>query len=37
MEPNSILMFVGTIVGACIIGGAINAGLAKIAKAIANS
>ncbi len=34
MEVGSILLFVGIIVGSCIVGGAIYSGLAKIAEAI---
>ncbi|GAA6192150.1 hypothetical protein NBRC116597_20700 [Phaeobacter sp. NW0010-22] len=34
MEPGSIILFVGIIVGACILGGAVYSGLAKIAEAI---
>lgn len=34
MEPGSIIVFVGIIVGACILGGAIHSGLSKIAEAI---
>jgi CHASE3 domain sensor protein len=37
MERGSILLFVGIIVGACIAGGAIYAGLEKIADAIEKS
>ncbi len=37
MEPDAILLFVGIIVGAVIVGGAIHSGLAKIAKAIDKS
>lgn len=36
MATGSILIFVGLIVGACIIGGAAYAGLSKIAQALAN-
>lgn len=37
MEPNTLLLFVGMIVGSCIVGGAIHAGLAKIANALGKS
>lgn len=37
MELGTILIFVGIIVGACIAGGAIYAGLEKIATAISNT
>lgn len=37
MGSGSILVFVGIIVGACVGGGAIYAGLAKVAKAIEKS
>lgn len=37
MEPTSIILFVGLIVGSCIIGGATYAGLARIADAISNA
>ncbi len=34
METGSIILFVGIVVGACILGGAIHSGLNKIALAI---
>ncbi len=34
MGPDGILIFVGIIVGACIGGGAIYAGLCRVAEAI---
>jgi hypothetical protein len=34
MDAGSIIIFVGFIVGSCIIGGAVYSGLAKIADAI---
>jgi hypothetical protein len=34
MEPGSIIVFVGIIVGTCILGGAIYSGLSSIAEAI---
>lgn len=37
MEPASIILFIGIIVGACITGGAIYSGLALIADAINKS
>ena len=37
MDPNSLLLFVGIIVGSVIAGGAIHSGLSKIAKAIEKS
>ena len=37
MDPGTIILFTGTIVGACIVGGAVCSGLAKIAVALSNS
>lgn len=37
VSPDTILTFVGIIVGACVAGGAIYSGLAKIADAIKNT
>ncbi len=37
MDPSTIILFIGIIVGACIAGGAIYSGLARIADAIRNS
>lgn len=37
MQPDTIILFVGIIVSACIAGGAIYSGLAKIAEAISKS
>ncbi|MEW7007851.1 hypothetical protein [Lentilitoribacter sp. EG35] len=37
METGSILLFVGIIVGSCIIGGAIHSGLIQIANAMKQS
>ena len=34
MDASAILIFVGLIVGSCIVGGAIHAGLTKIADAL---
>jgi len=37
MDSGSILIFVGIIVGGCIVGGATYSGLGKIAEALSNS
>ncbi len=37
METGTIILFVGVIVGACIVGGAIYSGDVKVADAIAKS
>ena len=34
MEPGSLIVFTGLIVGACILGGAIYSGLLKLAEAV---
>lgn len=37
MEIDTVILFVGIIVGACIMGGTVHSGLAKIAGAIGKS
>ena len=37
MGPDGLIIFVGIIVGACIAGGAIYAGLSRVAEAIKSS